>query len=134
MGELVQFKESLIEYMRNKNEDCTQTFDTQFIDMLYSTVPKSSIVFAHRSNIDEIEKFKSIAHELYDKYIKINAEFEVNISYSLRLEYVKLNKNEWEMEPMELMQVFEKVMMESIAFMRQSFDRYQQHIAMRSVP
>ena len=129
--ELVQFKESIVKFIQKRNTEATHTIDTRYIDVLYDGVPKSSII-QQRKPLDDISIFRSIAHELHNKYIKIGAEFEVNISHQLRTKYAKLDGKGWEIEKNEFAQVFERVILEMFLFMLQSFNRYQQHLMVLS--
>ena len=123
--ELIQFKKSLIKFIKKKSKSKTQSFDTRYIDVLYDAVPKSSIVFAKGSKLQGIAKYKQMAHALVDKYIRPEAEFEINISYAMRMEYTQMAETDWQMEPIELVDVFEKITFEMVSFMKQSFTRFQ---------
>ena len=124
--EMVQFKQCFIDYIKQKNGSFSHDYDTKYIDLLYDTVPKSSIVFVKITDHVGIAKFKLIAHLLFDKYIRANAEFEVNISHQLRAKYTKLDEQNWNMKQDEFVLVFEKIVEEMFSFMWQSFDRYYQ--------
>ena len=132
--EMVQFKQCFMDYIRQKDGSISHDYDTKYIDLLYDAVPKSSIVFVKISDHVGIAKFKLIAHLLFDKYIKENAEFEINISHLLRAKYAKLDEQNWSMKQDEFVRVFEKVVVEMLFFMGQSFNRYQQHLMARSSP
>merc|ERR1712129_382499 len=94
---------------------------------LYDAVPKSSIVFVDGSDDTGIEMFKQKAQLLFHKYIRANAEFEVNISYAMRMEYTRMAEQHWAMTAVQLANVFDIVMIEMVSFMKQSFNRYQSH-------
>eukprot|EP01084_Bolivina_argentea_P121411 215141_1 len=103
--------------------------DYKYINLLYSNIPKSSIVFAdnlQKKNITNIEKFKEISHLLHHKYIEFNAEFEVNIAANMRMKYVRLDKANWNMDVDEFINVFDPIINEMFLFMRNSFVRYGQ--------
>ena len=57
---------------------------------LPSLIPTSSAMDPNResrsSNIDSIADLKIKAHKIYNKYIKIGCEFEINVSFRLRNE------------------------------------------------
>ena len=125
--ELVQFKEQLIDYIKQKDGNKTQEFDTRYIDLLYHGVPKSSIVFDYDLDGDGMEKFQWIAHLLFEKYVRVDAEFEINICHALRSKYIKLDEQNWNIELNEFVNVFEKIIVEMFFFMLQSFARYQTH-------
>merc|ERR1712228_27280 len=130
--ELVQWKEALIKYIQakdKKEKKEKQEFETHYIDLLYDAVPKSSIVYVINAepNINGIERYRQKAHLLFHKYIRPDAEFEVNISYAMRMEYTNMAETDWRMEVSEFVQVFDKVINEMFMFMRQSYTRYQSH-------
>merc|ERR1719242_1878293 len=127
--ELVQFKQFVLGHMQS-----TETLGdgVRYIDLFYKSVPKSSIIHEHKSDSNGIEMFKEIAHLLHDKYIRVNSELQVNISSQLRRRYMILDVKKWEMEMVELLNIFDKVMDEMYFFMRQSFMRYQ-HVLNRSL-
>ena len=130
--ELVQFKKALIDFLKKKDKG--SKFDTALVDLLNDGVPQSSIVFVDEYGVDGIAKFKSIAHRLFQKYIRQGAEFEVNISFVMRLEYTRTDENGWNMEAMDLVQVFDNVIKEMLGFMRQSFFRYKERHVDREAP
>merc|ERR1712228_223343 len=118
--EFVQFKEMLMKQIKTSNRA-----SSDHIYALYGTIPQSSIIQQGKP-LDDPENIKSVSHQLYDKYVKKDAEFEVNISYSLRAKYAKLDAEGWKIEMDELVNIFGKVIDEMFSFMRQSFERYQQ--------
>eukprot|EP01084_Bolivina_argentea_P239965 403218_1 len=143
--EMVQFKEQFVEYMTDNmsNKDAA---DYAYIHLFYDAILKSSIVFAHvqnrneeietrmvrvgsvdsTDNSDVIQKFKDIAHSMFDKYIKNDAEFEINISAMLRMKYIQYEENNWNLDVEEFVNVFDAAIQEMFGFMKQSFIRYQQ--------
>merc|ERR1712228_143961 len=128
--EFVQFKQRLIDYMNLKT---MTTDDGKFENHLMSEgIPKSSIVHGNYAKIEEDEDmdkmFKNIATLLYEKYIKIGAEFEINISSGLRCQYFAINAKKWDMEIGKLVNVFDGLITEMNMFMRQSFCRYERSL------
>eukprot|EP01084_Bolivina_argentea_P234411 394655_1 len=66
--ELCQFKEKLIDFVKNDTDDIAMNYS--YINLLYDNIPKSSIVYgqlneSNNQNITEIETFKHVAHLLY---------------------------------------------------------------------
>ena len=122
--EFVQFKQRLIDYMKSDGEQ------SEFANHLLSeSIPKSSIVYNDKNAVKESEDaigmFRDCAHLLFEKYIKIGAEFEVNISACLRCHYMALDVKQWEMETSEFLNVFDCLVKEMYDFMRHSFCRYE---------
>lgn len=78
------------------------------------------------------EDLKEKAHQIYEKYIRVGSEFEINISFSLRNGYIFLfaNYEEWmemdagQMSINDLYELFETCMLEIFRFLMQSFTRY----------
>jgi len=123
--EMSQFKECLVKFARKDTLGTTRE-KYKYVGVLYDEIPKSSIVFEKRSNVDGIERMKHIAHRLHDKYIKEYSELEVNISYPLRCEYLQMDKEKWNMDLDKFIKIFDPVMKEMFnTFMTQSFMRYQ---------
>ena len=70
-------------------------------------IPKSSIIYEYfernqaKNDIVKdnmfIRKLKEISFEFYVKYIKSNSEFEINISYFMRMKYIEImdNHDQW---------------------------------------
>ena len=100
--EFVQFRQFLKEIAIKYNYVDSEQIGGVESFRFSSTVPKSSIVYDHKGipceDRDELVKFfKEIAYELYEKYIVVGTEFEINISYQLRQWFWKRmnNKTMW---------------------------------------
>jgi len=98
--------------------------EVKYIDYCYDGVPISSIVSRPRPGMDEMEKCRNMAHELWLKYIKVGSLFEINISYGLRGKYKNCDDNNWEMSLDELLIIFDEAMIESHKMMRPSLGRW----------
>merc|ERR1712032_385404 len=130
--EIVQFKKCVIKYIKKNNKEVykQQKFDMHYIDLLYKTVPRSTIVYETDSSSKVgVGKWAKIANVLYEKYIRVNSQFEVNISHGLRKKYEMKNDEWWVMELEELAIVFDKLIEEMVFFMRQSFIRFKDNTA-----
>ena len=123
--ELVQFKEFMMNEIKNEGVECKWRF--------YENIPKSSIISSLKTK--EIaqtgvenqrdNEYRKIAHRLYAKYIKIGTELEVNISALLRDKYEDLDDNNWQIEINELHNTFDEVIEEMFMLMLQSFVRFE---------
>eukprot|EP01083_Nonionella_stella_P087253 242645_1 len=113
--EFVQFKQYLITIM-DEPVQCEYK--------LYDNVPKSSIVYSQFNDEDQGRRYKSTAHELHTKYIKVNAKFEINISAEWRGKYRILDEGGWDMGIKDMMTGFvDDVIQEMQLFMMDSFVR-----------
>ena len=117
--EMVQFKECFVKEMDYKKE-----IDCIYVNSLYENVPKSSIVYDGKDDMKGIERMKRVADKLCDKYIRIGSEYEVNIAWSLRKKLIALAENNWNMEMKDFISVFDRVLYDLFAFMKQSFERF----------
>eukprot|EP01084_Bolivina_argentea_P248697 416064_1 len=147
--ELNQFKQYLINFAKTNG---SYNMDTVVLDSntghkkqtdyeFYDSIPKSTIIYGNATTTStpnsksnavnsgsstlECHDFKQQAHQLFEKYIKLNSELEVNISSNLRNEYYKLDENNYDMDIVALVTVFDEVIAEMFKFMQQSFVRYQ---------
>lgn len=70
---------------------------------------------------------QEIAKKLYNKYIRREAELEVNISSALKRRYSDYNENGWKLENgvKDLLTVYDDVIETVFAFMRQSYIRFE---------
>eukprot|EP01084_Bolivina_argentea_P211736 360100_1 len=132
--EFVQFKKYLTDFIKNNDMNNNVELNDAYIDSLYETIPKSSIVFSQNyvqqsdtkdMDVEEIEKYADIAHMLTQKYIAWNSEFEVNIPAKLRMKYIRFDQMHWEINKVELVNVFDELIHEMFLFIRNSFIRFQ---------
>merc|ERR1712176_697517 len=129
--EFVQFKQYVIKIKENRSTVGAQTDtaateekeDVKYIDYCNDQVPISSIVRRERIGLNEMEKCRDIAHELWLKYIKVEGRFEINIGYGLRRKYKNCDDNNWNMSLNELLIVFDDAMLEARRFMQRSLVR-----------
>lgn len=101
---------------------------------LPSTVPKSSIVYGRPfdkddSNEDFKKKIKRKAFILFNKYIKIGSEYEINIAYRLRREMTLSMGNldeflEKDISELELLMIFDECCAEMITLVQDAFRRF----------
>eukprot|EP01084_Bolivina_argentea_P046516 85668_1 len=129
--ELLQFKQLLKEKIIVSNDVISEQQNVRKMKgkreyILYENIPKSSIVYGNDSkSMDDISCFRNIAHLLYEKYVKINGELEVNIGFGLRDTYFNLDKNNYQdIEASKFIGLFDEVMEEMFKFMVQSFRRF----------
>lgn len=94
--EFTQFKQYLIQSFGIDPDDIGEEIYAQFPDC----VPKSDIVYTLNGDDDIMEDkqklrviFRQKAYKLYYKYVKVGAEFEINISYRMRMTLVALMKD-----------------------------------------
>ena len=120
--EMVQFKERFVKEINYKEET-----SCDYMNSLYDNVPKSSIVYDAKDDTKGIERMKKVAHSLCDKYISVNSEFEVNIAWKLRKKVILLADTNWDMEIKDFICVFDRVLYDLFAFMKQSFERFLCH-------
>merc|ERR1712228_798565 len=73
---------------------------------------------------NDIERFKCIAHLLFKKYIRYNAELEVNISGSLRNRFIKYDESDWNIQMDEFVNIFDDLIYQMFGVINQSFDRF----------
>ena len=99
--EIIQFKQVIMQYIKDKDNDNDIDFShIKYIDFP-SFVPKSEIVSSHISNFngDRWKEIKYRAYLLYIKYIENSheSEYQINISYELRSRFDNLmqTKNVW---------------------------------------
>eukprot|EP01084_Bolivina_argentea_P044526 81932_1 len=123
--ELVQFKEYIVQYIQNKNVIDNESYD-KYLNCLYNEIPKSNIVSENNNimYINEMDRIKNISHLLFEKYIQYDSEFEINIAAKLRIKYITLNEQNWNVELKDLPILFDPVLKEVFGFMRDSFARY----------
>merc|ERR1712129_45707 len=134
--DFVQFKQYVIKIKENRSTVAAQTDtaateeeeDVNYIDYCYDQVPVSSIVCRERIGLNEMEKCRDIAHELWLKYIKVEAIFEINIGYGLRRKYKNCDDNNWVMPLDELLIIFDEAMLEARRFMQRSLVRLKDHM------
>ena len=92
-------------------------------------VPKSSIVYGDYNLNDNILKCKYICYQLYLKYIKIGAKYEININSQTRYSLINLidNKQKWidniNIDEYELFKIFSKCSKEMIYLLTDSLSR-----------
>merc|ERR1740123_1739122 len=131
-AEFVQFKQYVKKIKDNQSTVAAQQTDqtaneeveVKYIDYCYAGVPISSIISRPRAGMDEMEKCRDMAHELWLKYIKVGVAFEINISYGLRGKYKNCDDNNWVMPLDELLIIFDEAMIESHKMMRPSLGRW----------
>eukprot|EP01084_Bolivina_argentea_P108271 193490_1 len=80
---------------------------------------------------ERIKKYKKMAYEIYDKYVRMGAEYEINISYGVRMGYMSIMSNEhiWinsmnDFDEIKLFTLFDDCYDEMIRLMQQSFARF----------
>lgn len=134
--EMVQFKQRVKEYMTSKG---VSSGDDVLEFELYPEIPKSSIVWrGHRHGTlspsitgvktEDVTGLRLKAHLLFEKYIKLRSEHEINISGPLRERYRSLDVSGYEeLDAAELMGLFDDVINELLKYIRESFIRFDIH-------
>ena len=88
-----------INYQKFANELLEQNTTNKYADNLPDNMPESGIItqYKNESKLSDIEKCKLISYELYLKYIKVGAIYEINIRSSTRKTFSNLmnNKDNW---------------------------------------
>merc|ERR1712087_549074 len=100
--------------------------DAPYLVLPFDKLPQSSIVFD--VEISNAEK----AHGLYQKYIRQGADYEINISSGMRIQYNKLlgDKRKWLKEKSRTMEIgaladmFDKCIQVNLGLMGHSFVRF----------
>ena len=75
----------------------------------------------------EKNEYHVIARKLYAKYIVLHSEFQVNISHRLRTKYQEIDRNNWDMNANEMLNVFDPVIQNMFLFLRGSYSRFEEH-------
>merc|ERR1711933_189337 len=101
---------------------------------LPSSVPKSSIVYSRPFKNDDSryafgQRIKRKAILLFNKYVRVGAEFEINIASRIRRDIHDLMSNvQWFMDcnitEKELLVIFDPCCMEMVTLMQDSFRRF----------
>ena len=123
--EFQQFKSHLIECL--KIEDLS-TKEIWF--KLADCVPLSDIV--HHEEGKDLKSFRRRASELYEKYVMVDSDFEINIPDKMRRELQSLmgNESKWieksDISPVILANIFDGVMMEMKKLLKYSRLRFKE--------
>merc|ERR1712130_332655 len=131
--EFIQFKQCLLkDFNTNTNtiesNDELLAYDNKFIELSYLTLPKSTIVYKNRPGMNQYDRHRAIAHELYEKYLKIGSEYELNINHCPRIKYRELDDNNWQINNYELIKVFNSTIITQRKYMAISFGNYEWNI------
>jgi len=100
---------------------------TQHFLSIPNECPKSIIVFGKKWKKD----FKAIARELYLKYVKEGAVYEINVDYRTRSELGTLMaSNQWindeeEIDPLKLYCIFDACLFQIHSLLIPAFNRFQ---------
>lgn len=77
------------------------------------------------------KRYKEMAFEIFDKYIRTGSEYEINVSYTVRMKYMSLmgSNDIWmngmkDFDESELFRLFEDCYDEMLRLMSQSFTRF----------
>ena len=86
---------SYLEFIQYKTyvKDAFKIADDNTVILRDDFTPKSDIVFKHNNNRSK-DTIKTIAYELYQKYVANESPFPINISYHTRKELDILNNKE----------------------------------------
>jgi len=78
-----------------------------------------------------IQRYKEMAYALFDKYVRTGSEYEINVSYTVRMKYMTLmaSRDMWmngtqDIDETELFRLFEDCYDEMLRLMSQSFTRF----------
>eukprot|EP01083_Nonionella_stella_P080176 220190_1 len=125
MIEIVQFKDEMYKKLSGsgRGDEVTRELNEAFI--LPENCPQSDIVF------DKEKNFKGIAIALFDKYIAVGSDWEINVDYYTRRKYNRLfgdadgwMKNEEYDDNVKLYEVFDKCLTEMVNLVRAAFSRF----------
>lgn len=109
----------------NSSDDSEQTEDS--LVALYRSMDAQEL---YAKKMELIKKYREIAYELYLKYVRIGAEFEINVDYATRKRFQKLmgNKQEWinneHFNEKELQSLFHGCIQRMFTFLSNSFTRF----------
>merc|ERR1712130_109423 len=118
--EFIQFKDRI----RIENADRFE-FHCLYQIVLPETVPDSAIVHGHVPNgFDRslVSDYQSIALELMDKYVRVGADFQINLSHDIRSGYTHDVIDGMDIE--ELFHLFDSCIDSMIRLMRPAFVRF----------
>merc|ERR1712130_743788 len=136
--EFTQFKAVLNEHFLKTGGENTEDMKEDIV--FYAKIPKSTIVYGNaktRHSTDETThesqspavastRLKEIASGLYTKYIRTNCEYEVNISWKLRITWDSFNHRNYPQEDWgDLRTAIDGVISEMFHYIRESFGRYE---------
>eukprot|EP01084_Bolivina_argentea_P247490 414049_1 len=86
-------------------------------------------------DLDEISKLKTVCFLLYDRYISVGSELEINISFDVRNNLAKLLddatefiQNDHEMNKRKLFYLFDDAIKEQMRLMMSSFSRFKKEL------
>ena len=123
--EFQQFKSHLIECLKI---DDLSTKEIWF--KLAESVPLSDIV--HHEEQTDLKSFRRRARDLYEKYVMVDSDFEINIPDKMRRQLHSLmgNESKWmdksDISPVNLANVFDGVMMEMKKLLKYSRLRFKE--------
>ena len=92
-----------------------ETYDAESKVMLQTEQDKLAVLM----------RMRSAAQLLYDKYVMVGAELEVNISGMLRDQFREVQRTYWNINGLELVNVFDPLLLAMRQLMIQSFARYE---------
>ena len=131
--ELAQWKQAMAAHVEMDDESARCDY------VLNASVPRSTIVSRAEAvpsipselemlQLAAIMRMRDAAHALYDKYVCVGAELEVNISGKLREQYKELERTHWNLDAHELAKVFDPLLKVMRQLMMQSFVRYENSV------
>lgn len=108
---------------------------------LSSNLPMSSIIEGGKNedNGDMLYGIKSRGYKLYEKYIEIGSEFEINISWDQRQPLIDIfedkNKllNDTNIDIQDIFYLFEIAKEEMVSLLNFSFSRYEQQVEYQKI-
>jgi len=133
---VIEFQQFKSYSMQQLNINTTDMGDAIKTVIFPDNVPQSNIVYNDHGEETEGEGdmlllFKIKAYKLYEKYIKIGTEFEINISYRTRgtLQYLMKDYDQWisdqnRIDSLDLVKIFESAETEMIKLLNHSKYRF----------
>merc|ERR1712013_88405 len=86
---------------------------------------------ANATQIERIRRYKEMAHQLFDKYVRTGAAYEINIAYDLRMQFMSMmsDKAVWmnattQIGVTQLFHLFDECNDAMVYLMAQSFSRF----------
>eukprot|EP01084_Bolivina_argentea_P254699 428254_1 len=127
--EFQQYQEMVWQFVKDKNCEIIQLADN---------VPISAILES-KYNDDKYIDMKTKAHYIYNKYIKVSSEYEINISgiqrdnIALMLDDLDLLLGNNDVLIDDIFKLFEECKMEMIELLRTSFNRFKYYVQFNEI-
>lgn len=142
-----------LSHQQLSNDEILNKFDKKLIRTRYSinfnnceNFPQSSIVFENTQDLPivygikqpDVKQLKQKCYSLYQKYIAVSSEYEVNISsksrnyYATKMKNFDAFENDESITPIELLIIFEPCMDEMLRLLRSKFRSFKRKESFQS--